>query len=119
MPATASHVRTWGATKTHNRTRLHRAASRPAVKSVTATEVVRSFGGRLTYRMLDYWVRTGIIQIEGNPGGSGNRRMFTPDEIAALDDLIEIRATTLSTLDKFSSGELFAERLRARRKVTA
>lgn len=85
----------------------------PVVASdgVSAMEVVKSFEGRLTYRMLDYWLRMGIASCNNASEGSGSRRSFDAAEIAALNDIVEIRARTLETLEAFSSGELFAERL--------
>lgn len=78
---------------------------------LSAMQVVKRFDGRLTYRMLDYWLRMGIATCTTGAKGSGTRRGFTPDEICALEDIVEIRAQTLQTLADFSSGELFAERL--------
>lgn len=105
-----NHNQAWTATKTRNTNRLRRVPNPVPAAPMTATEVCRSFGGRLTYRMLDYWVRTGIVQIENNPGGSGNRRTFTPAEVAAIDDILDVRARCLTLLDRFSSGDLFAEK---------
>lgn len=108
------HNKTWAsATSTALRTRrpVREVASGGAGGSLSAMEVVKAFRGRVTYRMLDYWLRMGIASCSNASDGSGSRRSFDRAEIAALDDIIEIRAKTLETLAEFSSGELFAERL--------
>lgn len=79
--------------------------------SLTAMEVIRAFNGRLTYRMLDHWVRTGIVWCQDPANGSGTRRRFTPSEVQAIGDIVEVRLEALETLREFSSGQLFARRL--------
>ena len=46
----------------------------------TTHEVAMRSG--LSYRQLDYWLRSGFITIADDADGSGSRRRFTDDEVA-------------------------------------
>lgn len=106
------HNKVWASAAATAQNRRHREAAPGGIGGqMSAMEVVKAFRGRVTYRMLDYWLRMGIASCSNSSEGSGSRRSFDQAEIAALDDIIEIRARTLEVLAQFSSGELFAERL--------
>jgi DNA-binding transcriptional MerR regulator len=47
-------------------------------------DVMEVLEGRVTYRQVDYWIRAGYIAIADTGRGQGNRRTFTPQEVAAL-----------------------------------
>jgi hypothetical protein len=68
----------------------------------------------LTYRQLDYWIRTGRITLENPASGSGSRRWLTVAEanaIAALaDEVAELRRRDAAV----RSGQFFADRLASR-----
>ena len=55
---------------------------------MTTHEVMALLDGRITYRQLDYWIRTGRITLSDSPAGSGKHRTFTPIEVAALQEYV-------------------------------
>ena len=67
----------------------------------SSMEVVDMIDG-LSYRMLDYWARTGRIpgQPIGRGTGSGNRRRFTPDQIERVRKLMAASRLVNLTLDE-------------------
>lgn len=44
-----------------------------------------------TYRMLDYWLRTGVLRCTVEAAGSGSRRRFTVSDVAALQLVRRLR----------------------------
>jgi DNA-binding transcriptional MerR regulator len=59
----------------------------------------------LTYRVLDYWLRTGVIVLVSNPKtGSGGRRRFTETEVMAVKRLFERYQATVRDLEFIRSG---------------
>lgn len=62
----------------------------------------------VSYRMIDYWLRTGRIVIADDPNpGSGGRRRFTRTEVEALVECVAHYRSALDVLDEFRSGELW------------
>lgn len=51
-------------------------------RTYRAPEVCRRVG--ITYRQLDYWIRTGLIEIDNPYPGSGDRRLYSADTVAEL-----------------------------------
>lgn len=84
-----------------------RARRRPTYSS---TQVLEALNGRLTYRMLDYWCRTGAITPTQPANGSGDRRGFTDIELEAIKDLVDVSEQIRSMLHDLRTGQLFAER---------
>jgi hypothetical protein len=75
-------------------------------------DLLARLGGRLSYRMFDYYCRNGVIQLEhGAVTGSGNSRVLTGPEQAAVTDLVNELAWIRSCQNRITSGEYFAERL--------
>jgi DNA-binding transcriptional MerR regulator len=74
-----------------------------------ASEVLYRLDGRLTARMLDYWLRTGQITIE-HPiyTGSGGRREFTDAEFRAIVRMCDERDFINNSQRRFANGELWA-----------
>lgn len=54
----------------------------------SSTEVCRASG--LTYRMLDYWVRVGVIRPAFEAKGSGSRRGFSLAQFVHLVKMAEV-----------------------------
>ncbi|MEP7115249.1 MAG: hypothetical protein ABI862_18445 [Ilumatobacteraceae bacterium] len=73
-------------------------------------EAIDALDGRLSFRMLDYWLRTGVATITHDARGSGTRRQFTDAEVAAISDVADAQIEALAVLERVSSGELYAER---------
>jgi DNA-binding transcriptional MerR regulator len=64
----------------------------------------------LTYRMLDYWLRTGVIVLITDPKtGSGGRRRFTAGEVRAVKRLFDRYCETNATLEHIRSGAAWME----------
>lgn len=73
----------------------------------TAPEVLRLTG--LTYRQLDYWIRSGYIAPSQRDVGSGGRRRFTRDEVAAIIYVADHVRYVEALSERLSSGELWDE----------
>lgn len=62
----------------------------------------------VSYRMIDYWLRTGRIVIDDVAmPGSGSRRRFTRSEAEALIEFVDRYRAALDIIDEFRSGELW------------
>lgn len=72
------------------------AHTRPGAGLVTAREIVEMFRYDSTplvsYRQLDYWARTGLLEPEIMATGSGSRRWYSPRQVAALRVLLPLVA---------------------------
>lgn len=75
---------------------------------MTSSEVVAALDGRITYRQLDHWLRTGRIQIADQRHGSGYHRSFTPVEVAALTDYVALHERVSELLGLMADGSAFA-----------
>jgi hypothetical protein len=72
-----------------------------------STEAAADAAG-VTYRMLDYWLRTGAITIDADPTpGSGKRRTFTLDEVEALVACVDRYHAAQAVIRDFGSGVLW------------
>ncbi len=54
----------------------------------SSTDVVRQTG--LTYRILDYWCRTGVIIPDNEGRGSGSRRSFSAEQMQHLEVMARV-----------------------------
>lgn len=84
-------------------------AAPPRPTDYTATEVCELLG--VTYRQLDYWCRQEYIRIGTDARGSGSRRRFSEEEVAALARCIERTRQANAILDRFASGRMWDEEL--------
>lgn len=88
--------------------------SRPAPRAlpgVSIRELLADLDGRLTYRMIDHWIRTGAVALTYDARGSGSSRRVLPAEVAAIRDLVDVYERTGAELARMRSGALFAELL--------
>lgn len=79
----------------------------------SSTEVCRATG--LTYRVLDYWVRTGVITPEINGRGSGSRRGWSDAQFTHLDIMTRVHrvlSTHVSPMVSTDTMHSLAEALR-------
>ena len=69
-------------------------------ETYSTVEVCRMTGA--TYRQLDYWCRTGRIhgQPVGRGTGSGNRRRWTPEQVAEARLIFVASRYVNATLDE-------------------
>jgi hypothetical protein len=58
----------------------------------------------LTYRQIDYWIRTNAIDLEGAAQGSGSKRAFSAEDVWRLE-IVE-RLVDLPSMTSGISGEL-------------
>jgi DNA-binding transcriptional MerR regulator len=59
-------------------------------EALTATEATRAAG--CTYRQLDYWTRTGLIETAGDPTpGSGGTRYYSARELFLVRAALALR----------------------------
>jgi DNA-binding transcriptional MerR regulator len=78
------------------------------MKTYSATEVIALLDGQITYRMLDYWLRTGVVCIDDGALGSGTRRRFTETEVRALRKLVDHYSALNAELEKIRDGVTWA-----------
>ena len=71
-----------------------------------STQEVATLTG-VSYRMLDYWLRQGIIAIDGDAIGSGSRRRWSCDEVTRLQRCLDQVKVANETIDAWSSGVLW------------
>jgi len=71
----------------------------------STAEVSRITG--CSYRQLDYWIRTGIIEIRYGAHGSGSRRRWTEAEVERLERVVERYREAVQVMHEFQSGELW------------
>lgn len=78
-----------------------------------APEVCRRAG--ITYRQLDYWIRTGVIEIDDPYPGSGDQRLYTAEhltELTLIRKLLDV-GFKLSAIRREGPRELQAKARRA------
>lgn len=75
--------------------------------------LVERLGGLATYRQIDYWIRTGAVDLPHLSGlGSGHQRQFTDDEqlalIAYAEEWAELKARQRAMRDGSAFREILA-----------
>jgi hypothetical protein len=63
---------------------------------------------RITYRQLDYWIRSRIITLADQRHGSGHHRVFTPAEVAALVEFVNAYEMHRDMTGLFADGSVWA-----------
>ena len=63
----------------------------------------------VSYRMLDYWLRKGYVVIDQPEPGSGHARQFTPEDVAALHEVVAEYQAANTIIANFTSGELWKQ----------
>jgi hypothetical protein len=87
---------------------LHRPSSMDLPEGYrTSAEVLEVCGGRITYRQLDYWLRTGKITCELLYPGSGGLRGFSSDDVRCLLMLLEQLEWAKMIISSVDSGDLW------------
>lgn len=76
--------------------------------TIGTLEVLRLLGDRITYRQLDYWIRTGRVQVADSGEGSGTRRRFTPREVEALKRYVNLELNHDRAEEDLRSGRAWA-----------
>ena len=65
----------------------------------------------VTYRQLDYWLRTGWLNIGSDGHGSGSRRRFTRAEALALVRIVKRYTAAKSAIEDIRSGVAWRDEL--------
>ncbi len=73
----------------------------------STTEVCKALG--VSYRMLDYWVRNGMVRVEKDAKGSGSRRRWTLEEVQTLQRVVKRYQAAQNTLEEMRTGELWQQ----------
>jgi DNA-binding transcriptional MerR regulator len=75
----------------------------------TTKDVLEHTG--ISFRMLDYWLRTGAISLgEGsNTPGSGRSRRYTHEEMAAIRTVIDRYRRALAEVETIRSGQAWRD----------
>ena len=80
-------------------------------RTLSTMEVADLVG--VSYRMLDYFLREGHITLACNQRpGSGRRRTWTPDEVAALRLFVSRYFLLLEMQEEFRSGRVWDQAIR-------
>jgi hypothetical protein len=74
------------------------------MSDATTWQEVEPLLGKLTYRQIDYWVRTNAISLERPAQGSGSKRLFSHEDVWRLQ-ILE-RLVDLPVMASGISGEL-------------
>lgn len=74
---------------------------------MTTGEVLETTG--LSFRVLDYWLRTGAIKLaDGTTPGSGVSRRYTRQEVAAIQRLADRYNRATDEINSIRSGQAWA-----------
>jgi len=77
-----------------------------ATRTFTSREAAEAAG--ISYRMLDYWLRHGVVRplTEANPG-SGYHRSFTTEEVQRLMEVAALHRSAQEILRDLANGALW------------
>lgn len=74
----------------------------------TTGEVLTATG--VTFRVLDYWLRTGAIRLaDGTTPGSGVSRRYSLEEVEAIQRLVERYNRATDEIEAIRSGKAWTE----------
>ena len=75
----------------------------------TTRDVLEHTG--ISFRILDYWLRTGVISLgdDLNMPGSGRSRRYTEDEVNAIRAVIDRYRKAIAEVEAIRSGQAWAE----------
>jgi hypothetical protein len=100
-------------------TEMTKRRRRPAPSPTFTTSEVLEMTG-LSFRVLDYWLRTGAIQIAGGTTpGSGVSRHYSEDEVAAIQRLVQRYNQANDEIEAIRSGKAWAALVGNGQKVVA
>jgi len=75
-------------------------------RTYTSKEAAEAAG--ISYRMLDYWLRTGAVRLKNKAQpGSGNHRSFTTEEVTRLTEVVTLYKSAQEILHDFANGLLW------------
>lgn len=74
----------------------------------------------VSYRMLDYWLREGHVTLSCDPHpGSGRRRVWTADEVHALELFVVEYRKLQARQEEFSTGMVWDQAIREAEAASA
>jgi DNA-binding transcriptional MerR regulator len=81
---------------------------RVAARTYTTTEVLAMTG--ITFRVLDYWLRSKVIVLsQENRPGSGIPRVYTTAEVEAIGRLVQRYRAANTELETIRSGKAWLD----------
>ena len=81
---------------------------RVAQRTYTTTEVLALTG--ITFRVLDYWLRSKVIVLaQNNRPGSGIPRVYTAEEVEAIGRLVQRYRAANTELELIRSGKAWLD----------
>lgn len=77
---------------------------------LSSAEVLARLDGRVSYRQLDYWVRTGRIRPSYREArGSGSGRRWSPSDVDALEQIAALIERHDDEAAKLATGQMWRE----------
>lgn len=78
-------------------------------QGVSMMQVLAELDGAISYRQLDYWLRTGRLGAIDHADGPGSRRRFLPHEVDAIKAIVTAHNVAQEMLDRITSGQAWAD----------
>jgi DNA-binding transcriptional MerR regulator len=87
--------------------------TKPGERLFSTRDVLEHTG--ISFRVLDYWLRTGVILLgdETNTPGSGRSRRYTADEMEAIRTVIDRYRAAIAEVDAVRSGRAWHDAVEA------
>lgn len=82
---------------------------------MTTTDALAAVDNRVTFRQVDYWIRCGWLRLAAETKGSGNRRHWTPAEVAALAEFVNVIETHRAMTEMLADGSVWLDCLQRQR----
>lgn len=85
------------------------------VDMMTTRDALAAVDNRVTYRQVDYWIRCGWLRLAADKHGTGNYRVWSPAEVAALAEFVNIIETHRAMSEMLADGSVWADCLQRQR----
>lgn len=82
---------------------------------MTTTDALAAVDNRVTFRQVDYWLRTRRIRLADESRGSGSRRAWSPAEVAALAEFVNVIETHRAMTEMLADGSVWVDCLQRQR----
>lgn len=87
---------------------------------LSSSQVIARLGGRVSYRQLDYWCRTGRIRPQyRDANGSGFGRRWSDHDVDVLEQIVAMIDRHEDEAARIASGEMWQELHRGLHAVDA
>lgn len=85
------------------------------VDVMTTRAALAAVDNRVTYRQVDYWIRCGWLRLAADKHGTGNYRVWSPAEVAALAEFVNVYETHRAMTEMLADGSVWADCLQRQR----